>query len=210
MTLRVVGAGLGRTGTTSLKLALEKLLGGPCYHMLEVFGNPDDIPVWHAATRGEAVDWGALLSRYRAIVDWPGAAFWPELWRAFPDALVLLSVRDPQAWWQSADQTIFPHIRTRPQDGPPFMGDWHEMVSEMIATRFDGGIRDAASAQAAFARHNEAVRRAVPGDRLLEWSASDGWAPLCAALGVPVPDEPFPRANTRDDWQARSAAAATD
>jgi Sulfotransferase domain len=205
VTLSVVGAGLGRTGTLSLKLALEKLLGGPCYHMLEVFQNPGNIPVWHAAVREEPVDWGHLLSRYRAIVDWPGAAFWPELHRAFPDALVLLSVRDPQGWWQSADETIFPHIRTRPEGGPPFMGEWHAMVSEMIESRFDGDIRDAASSQAAFERHNQAVRRAVAPERLLEWRASDGWGPLCEALGVAIPDEPFPRANTRDDWRARAA-----
>ncbi|HUI26312.1 MAG TPA: sulfotransferase, partial [Candidatus Kryptonia bacterium] len=106
--MRLIGAGLGRTGTMSLKLALERLLGAPCYHMLEVFGHPDHIAAWHAAADGRMPDWRALLADYAAAVDWPAAAFWPELSAAFPDAVVLLSVRDPQLWWQSASETIFP------------------------------------------------------------------------------------------------------
>ena len=99
MTLKVVGAGLGRTGTHSLKIALEQLLGGPCYHMLEVFGRPDDIPVWHAAVNGEMPDWNSFLSEYRAAVDWPASAFWREILAANPDAVVLLSSRDTEGWW---------------------------------------------------------------------------------------------------------------
>src|ERR1700681_1618818 len=107
MTLQVVGAGLGRTGTHSLKVALEQLLGGPCYHMMEVFGRPDDIPVWHAAVNGDMPDWSEFLSEYRAAVDWPAAAFWREISAANPDAVVLLSSRDTDGWWTSADNTIF-------------------------------------------------------------------------------------------------------
>ena len=106
--MRLVGAGLGRTGTMSLKLALEQLLEGRCYHMMEVFGRPDDIPVWHRAVRGEYPDWAAFLRDYDAAVDWPVAAFWRELADAFPDAPVLLSTRrDADAWWTSASETIF-------------------------------------------------------------------------------------------------------
>ncbi len=202
MTLRVVGAGLGRTGTLSLKHALERLLGGRCYHMLEVFQHPDDVARWRAALRGEP-DWPALLGDCVACVDWPAAAFWPELARAYPGALVLLSVRHARSWWESADATILPHIRRRPDGGPPFVAEWHEMVRELMARRFDGDLDDAASAMAAFERHNERVRREVPPARLLEWRAGDGWEPLCAALGVPVPDEPFPRANSREEFLAR-------
>src|SRR2546421_3573604 len=105
--LRVVGAGVGRTGTHSLKLALEQLLGGPCHHMMEVLAHPEQIPTWIAAIEGRAYDWSALLEPYRALVDWPGAAFWPELSAECPDALVLLSVRDPESWYRSCSNTIF-------------------------------------------------------------------------------------------------------
>lgn len=111
MTLRVVGAGLGRTGTTSLKLALERLLGGPCYHMSEVFQHPEHIGHWHGAARGDMPDWRALFAGYVAAVDWPAASFWREISAAFPQALVVLSVRDPDAWWQSASSTISPPWR---------------------------------------------------------------------------------------------------
>lgn len=197
--MRVVGAGLGRTGTLSLKVALERLLGGPCYHMAEVFANPEHVATWHDAARGRMPDWRAVLSGYRAAVDWPAAAFWPELAAAFPDALVLLSVRDADSWWRSASETIFQV--SRGADGP-----WRAMIDEVFAARFTAAIDDRDAAVAAFERHNEAVRRAVPAERLLVWRASAGWTPLCAALGVPVPDEPFPRVNTSEEFQARLAA----
>src|SRR5579862_5982463 len=106
--MRVVGAGLGRTGTHSLKIALERLLGAPCYHMVEVFAHPEHVPAWRGAALGQMPDWHALFDGYAATVDWPSAAFWPELSEAFPETLVVLSVRDAEAWWQSASQTIFP------------------------------------------------------------------------------------------------------
>src|SRR5687768_4747018 len=111
MGLKVVGAGLGRTGTHSLKEALERLLGGPCYHMIEVFGRPDDIPTWHAAANGEMPPWNEFLAEFHAAVDWPAAAFWPELSEANPEAIILLSTRDTEGWWRSADQTIFEAMR---------------------------------------------------------------------------------------------------
>lgn len=197
MTLRVVGAGLGRTGTNSLKVALERLLGAPCYHMMEVFQHPEHIRLWHAAARGEMPDWGQLFSDFGAAVDWPAAAFWPELSAAFPDALVLLSLREPESWWQSASETIFPSVRQ--QAGT----EWYAMVDALFGARFTRALDDRAAAIAAFERHNTRVRASVPANRLLEWRAAEGWAPLCAALGVPVPDEPFPHTNTRADWLAR-------
>ncbi len=193
MALRVVGAGLGRTGTLSLKLALERLLGGPCYHMSEVFSHPEHVRVWHAAARGEPVDWHRLLERYRAAVDWPSASFWPELAEAFPDALVVLSVRDADSWWGSASKTIFPVGRAA--DGP-----WRAMLDELFASRFTSQLEDREACIAAFERHNAEVRRRVPTSRLLEWRAPEGWAPLCAALGVPVPKEPFPRVNSTEEF----------
>lgn len=200
MALRVVGAGLGRTGTMSLKIALERLLGAPCYHMSEVFRHPEHIRAWHAAARGDMPDWEKLFEGFAATVDWPAASFWPELSRAFPNAIVLLSVRDPQAWWESASQTIFPSVEEAPRDA------WYEMVHDLMAARFTTELHDRAAAIAAFERHNAEVRKAVPRARLLEWTAADGWEPLCKALGIPVPQEPFPRANTKEDFLAMRGA----
>jgi hypothetical protein len=201
MTLRVVGAGLGRTGTLSLKVALEKLLGAPCYHMVEVFAHPEHVGAWHAAARGDMPDWHQLLRGYAAAVDWPASAFWPEIGAAFPDAIVLLSTRDPDAWWKSASTTIFP--ATRQAQGP-----WRAMVDAMFASRFTAALDDRDACIAAFERHNTDARRRIAPSRLLEWTASQGWEPLCKALGVPVPDEPFPRVNTSEEFAARAAALA--
>jgi hypothetical protein len=135
MTLRVVGAGLGRTGTASLQLALQQLLDGRCYHMAETFGRPDDIPVWHAAVKGTEPDWDVLLAEFVAAVDWPACEFWRELADANPDALVLLSTRSSaDAWWKSAHDTIFT-ITTRevPADAPPVFGAQIAMVTDMFA-----------------------------------------------------------------------------
>ena len=200
MTLRVVGAGVGRTGTTSLKAALEQLLGGRCYHMFEVMDHPGHVSVWSAAAAGEPVDWDALYEGFTAAVDWPAASFWPELSTAYPDALVLLSTRaSAEAWWKSADATIF-QVMERPT--PPGMEEWRAMVDRVIGGRFTPDVHDREAAIAAYERHNARVRAEVPAERLLEWQPGDGWDPICARLGLPVPDAPFPHANTTDDFQA--------
>lgn len=202
MTLRVVGAGLGRTGTSSLKTALERLLGGPCYHMMEVFGRPDDIAVWQRAIDDDDVDWNALFDGYAASVDWPGCAFWPALTDAYPDALVLLSTRSSaQAWWKSADETIFAVGRRGAPDDPVLAAQLR-MILGIFERRFTPGWSDAAAAQSAYDLHNETVRASVPKERLLEWQPGDGWEPICTALGVPVPDEPFPHTNSTDEFRA--------
>lgn len=203
MALRVVGAGLGRTGTLSLKLALEKLLGGPCYHMMEVFAHPEHVPLWHAAARGEAVDWEAIFAGYRAGVDWPQGSLWEEIAAAFPDAIILLSLRDTDAWWRSASATIFRAMDAAREAAP----EWHAMVRELFERRFVWPPDDEAAAKAAFDRHNADVLARAPRDRLLVWRAEDGWGPLCERLGVPVPAEPFPRANTREEFLARLPGA---
>jgi hypothetical protein len=204
MELRVVGAGVGRTGTKSLKLALEQLLGGPCYHMVDVFPNPEHVPHWHAAARGNPPDWRALLADYRAAVDWPASAFYVELADAFPDALVLLSLREPEAWFRSAEKTIFPTIDGA-GDGP-----WAQMVRDLLAARFTPDFLDRDAAIAAFEAHNAKVRERIPAERLLEWRAGDGWEPICAALGLPVPELPFPHTNTSEEWAAARSDPASD
>ena len=205
MGLRIVGAGLGRTGTASLKMALERLLASPCYHMREVFAHPEHISGWRAAIRGELPDWNVFLQSYAASVDWPASAFWPELSAAFPDALVLLSLRDPETWWESADETIFPTIRTPIPLGSEHR-EWPDMVRELFAARFTSALDDRDACIAAFRRHNQRVRESVPAGRLIEWTPGDGWAPLCEALEIPEPDEDFPHTNTRAEWRSRTSS----
>lgn len=196
MSLKLIGAGVGRTGTLSLRTALEILLGEPCYHMFEVRSHPEHIPLWHAAARGERVDWRAMLEPYGAAVDWPASAFWPEISAAFPDAVILLSTRDAEGWWRSASNTIF-----QAMDG--VTGPWRDMIDAMFAARFTTAIGDKAAAIAAFETHNRAVRARAPAARLVEWQPGDGWEPLCRALGVAVPDQPFPHVNSTEEFREK-------
>jgi hypothetical protein len=197
--LRVIGAGLPRTGTESLRQALGELLGGRCYHMREIPGHPFDLGEgWRLALAGGTPDWEELFKGYVAAVDWPAAMFWRELSEAYPDALVLLSVRDSaEEWYDSADATILPYAR---------MGlapDWNEGQDFVaLLERFTGTAQwnDPATLQTAYERHNAEVRQHVPADRLLEWRAGEGWEPICHALGLPVPDRPFPWTNRRNEW----------
>jgi len=197
MGLRIIGAGLGRTGTTSLKLALEELLGGPCYHMLEVRERPADPDVWGDAYEGKLPDWAAFFEGYLATVDWPSAPFWQELSEAFPDAPILLSVRDPDSWWKSASSTIFIALATYFAPDAPADG-WTRMGRGMMTT-FTPDWQDEAAAKAAYLAYNDEVRNTAPPGRLVEWSPGDGWEPICSALSLPVPDHPFPHTNTTAD-----------
>ena len=205
MTLRVVGAGLGRTGTHSLKLALEQLLGGPCYHMSELIGREDDTAVWAAAARGDDVDWASFLSGFSATVDWPACAFWEEIESAVPDAIVLLSVREsPEAWWTSVERTILQALqKTVPSDDEAWTNR-RRMVISMIETTFTPDWADRDAAIAAYERHNDRVRTTVAPERLVEWRPGDGWGPICAALGRDVPAEPFPHTNTTAEFRQSS------
>jgi hypothetical protein len=199
MGLKVVGAGVGRTGTASLKMALEQLLAGRCHHMFEIVGDPSQVSGWTDAIDGREVDWQELLGGYVAQVDWPGASFWREISAANPDALVVLSTRDPDAWYRSASDTIF-NAFDRP---PPGFEQWFgTTLPKMFRERFCADFANSAAMMEAFERHNAAVRAGVPAGRLLEWTASDGWEPLCERLGVPVPSEAFPLINTTNETRA--------
>ncbi|MEX2525217.1 MAG: sulfotransferase family protein [Gammaproteobacteria bacterium] len=210
MTIQVLGAGLGRTGTMSLKLALERLLGGRCYHMTELFQHlPAHIPYWQAAAKGEPVDWNAVFGDYVAAVDEPTAFLWETLMDVYPDALVILSMRDADEWWRSADATIMDVKRVPPAADDPDRVRWYDMIMTLYNRLYPGGIDDAEGAKAAFRDHVERVKAAVPSGRLLVWEVGDGWRPICDALGLPVPDEPFPNTNSREEFLARRAARKT-
>lgn len=199
MPLKVVGAGVGRTGTHSLKFALEQLLEGPCHHMVEIIGDPSQAVGWTDAVEGREVDWAKLLSGYVAMVDWPGASFWREISAANPDALVLLSTRDPEAWYRSASNTIFQPIERT----PPGLEAWFgTTMPKLFGTRFSDDLGNPTAMMDAFERHNAEVRAGVPADRLLEWTVSEGWEPICERLGVPVPEEPFPVTNSTSETRA--------
>jgi hypothetical protein len=201
MTLRVVGAGLGRTGTTSLKVALEHLLEAPCYHMDEVYAHPEHVEVWRSALRGDPSGLAGIMEGYAATVDFPAGAFWRELGAMFPDALVVLTVRESaEAWWRSANRTIFEKNRQPVAPGDPLAVS-SGMIAELMSWRFTPDWNDRDSAMAAYERHNDAVRRGVDPGRLLEWKADDGWEPLCAALDLPVPSTAFPHKNSAREFR---------
>jgi hypothetical protein len=200
MALNVIGTGLGRTGTMSLKLALEALGLGPCHHMVEVFMHPESVPLWVDAGAGKP-DWEAIFAGYQSMCDYPGCKFWRQLMEFYPDAKLIHSQRDPEAWFESTQATIF--APDGPASNPPeplkdFMG--------MVMSDFGGRQNDREFMIDYFKRHTEAVLSTVPADRLIVFEAAQGWEPLCAFLGVPVPDKPFPKHNTREEFQARALA----
>jgi hypothetical protein len=165
--------------------------------MVEILGDPGQAPAWIDAIDGKGADWPAMLARYRAIVDWPGGSFWPELSAAFPDALVLLSVRDPEVWYRSASNTIFLSF----DRVPPELEPWMTAVKRLFRDRFSDDFGNPTAMMDAFVRHNDAVRAAVPAGRLLEWAPEDGWDPICERLGLAVPTEPFPVTNSTADFR---------
>lgn len=206
MALQVIGAGFGRTGTLSLKFALEKLGFDKCYHMMEVFQNAGHAERWLEATHGEPVDWKELFGGYRASVDWPACNFWELQLKEFPEAKVILSERDPKRWYESIMNTIYPgSLKAREEDDPE-RRVWVDMAFQLIWDgTFHGRVEDREHAIDVYLAHNDYVKRQVPADRLLVFEASQGWEPLCAFLECPVPDEPYPRVNTTEDFRARSA-----
>jgi hypothetical protein len=204
MALQVIGAGFGRTGTNSLKLALEQLGFGPCHHMFEVRNDPEQLPFWQAAARGDIPDWDQVFARYAAQCDWPGARYWRELAAHFPDAKVILSVRPADAWFDSFQATIGRFLGPPDVHTDPDRRARAEMVHELIAQQIFGGITDdRAHATCTFREHNAEVQRTIAPERLLTFEASEGWEPLCRFLNVPVPETPYPHANSTEEFRAR-------
>ena len=203
MTIKVVGAGFGRTGTMSLKTALEQLGFTKCYHMLEVSLNEGHVELWRALGRGERVDLEALFEGYQASVDWPSCNFWREQLEVFPDAKVILSRRDPERWYESVMNTIYPSTLAGLKSEDPEIKVRVQMAFELIwEAIFDGRMEDKDHVISVFEAHNQDVIDSVPADRLLVFEAREGWAPLCEFLEVPVPDTPYPKTNTTEDFLA--------
>ena len=167
--------------------------------MVEVFGHPEHVPLWHAAMLGKPVDWPTVFEGYVATVDWPGGGVWEDIHAAYPDAPVLLSTRQSaDQWWNSASRTIFLAMGDdQPRERP---NDWLEMAQAMME-RFSPNWQEEAAAKAAYDAHNAHVREVVPADQLIEWHPEDGWGPLCEGLGLPVPDDDFPVTNTSADFR---------
>ena len=199
MTINVIGAGVGRTATYSLKLAIEKLGLGPCHHMEEVLHSmPEQVPLWSAALN-EHADWQAIYNGYESAVDWPTAGFFRELIKAYPSARFVLTHRSPESWADSFSATIYQLLAGRDQ-APPEKQAWLEMAYAAIArTGFPAGL-DRDGLIKAFVAHNEAVKATIPASQLLVFEAKEGWEPLCKFLDVPVPAEPFPRSNDRAEF----------
>jgi hypothetical protein len=204
--MHVIGAGVGRTGTYSLKLALNELGLGPCHHMEEVLHNRDrQVPLWAAAVDG-AADWRAIYEGYESAVDWPTAGFVRELAQAYPDAKFVLTVRSPESWVESFSETIYTALAGR-DAMPPEMHAWHDMAVAVIArTGFPLGL-DTAELARRFVEHNERVKREIGPNRLLEFDVKQGWVPLCEFVGREPPATPFLRTNDRTEFWDRVSAA---
>lgn len=209
MGLKVIGSGFGRTGTMSTKMALEQLGFGPCHHMTEVMGNPAQPAFWKAYAAGEEPDWGEVFEDYTTQVDFPGAMVWHELSIAFPDAKVLHTERPEDDWWASYSVTIGKFFEHRQSiELPPPLVEVFETMHRLLVDGVMGGF-DKESCIAAYRRNNEKVRATIPADRLLVFTPSDGWEPLCAFLGTEVPEGEFPRSHARDEFWAHFGGEPT-
>jgi hypothetical protein len=212
--MKLIGAGMPRTGTLTQKLALELLGLGPCYHMVDVLADLGQATLWERALDGEA-PWEEIFDGFGSTVDWPGGYFYRELIDVYPQAKVLLSVREPEQWERSMRETVWAvrhgeslirllssaqaHIDPRWRG---FLRMIDRLVWEGRGT-FAAGHERPQQLIEAMLRHNEEVKRNVPPERLLVWSVTEGWEPLCEFLQLPVPDEPFPHLNDRTEFLNR-------
>ncbi|MBQ0724542.1 MAG: hypothetical protein KBT50_04985 [Cycloclasticus sp.] len=211
MSIEVIGAGFGRTGTLSLKMALEQLTFTKCYHMHDLFAHPGHAETWTDIAQGNAANWPVLFNGYRALVDWPCAYFWRELSDYYPQAKIVLTVRDANAWYDSIEQTIFAVINRSfpegatqpqlPQNASPVAAAQISMAKLMIAdSLFSGRLDDRQHCISVYEQHNAEVQRSIPAERLLVYNVSEGWSPLCKFLGTTEPDTAFPRSNSKREF----------
>ena len=217
--MKVIGAGLPRTGTLSQKVALEMVGLGPCYHMVNVLADLDLAPLWRRAMEGNA-NWNEIFDGFESTVDWPGSFFYKELIEVYPDAKVVLGLRDGESWARSMRETIWGvfygdglvrHLSSARGNVDP---KWRGYIEMMVGMWERSGLMDggedttAESMASAMERYQEEVKQAVPSDRLLVWSVQEGWEPLCEFLEVPVPDAPFPKTNDAREFGGRLVDAS--
>jgi Sulfotransferase domain len=212
--MKLIGAGMPRTGTLTQKIALEMIGLGPCYHMVDVLADLEQAPLWERALDGNA-PWDEIFAGYNSTVDWPGGYFYRELIDVYPEAKVLLSVREPRAWEASMRQTVWAvrHgeslIRLLSSAQALVNPQWQgfvKMIDRLLWEEngtFASGHETPEDLIGKMERHNEEVARNVPSDRLLVWSAAEGWEPLCEFLELPVPDIAFPHVNDRTEFLNR-------
>jgi sulfotransferase family protein len=217
--MKVIGAGFGRMGTMSLKAGLEQVGYGPCLHMVDVIGNPDLLPPWKAAAEGKDVDWNAALEGWESTIDWPACTFWREHHETWPDIPVLLNTRDREAWYKSclnsiheAKEAALRGELTPSEDSNAVNPETIGMINKLIwQGTFEGNFMDKEFAFKKLDEHYDAVRATVPKDQLLEYDCTkEGWEPLCAFLGVDVPDEPFPHLNDTKSFRAQFGLPALE
>jgi hypothetical protein len=211
--LKLINAGLGRTGTTSLQVALDRLGLGPCFHMFDIVGDEERLAQWERIVcDGERPDWATVFDGYTSAVDGPCAVYYRQISEAFPDAKVILTVREAEGWYRSTYDTLY-QFALRSMENPPEPGSRQARLFRVVSTMvwdglFDGRFSDKDHAIEAYHRHNEEVVRALGADNVLVYDVRQGWEPLCAFLGLEVPQEEFPRANDSASMRRRIAEAA--
>jgi hypothetical protein len=197
--LEVIGAGFGRTGTMSFKAAIDRLGLGPCYHMVEVYANDGHADIWTQAINGAPLDEPTLFEKYRSVCDWPACSFWREIRASHPQAKVVLTRRDPDAWYESISNTIFLALENESDDEA--LNRWRVQTRKLILEQTFGNELDRDNALQVLRAHEADVIASVPAGELLVYDVAEGWEPLCDFLDVPVPDEPFPRTNSTAEFR---------
>ena len=222
MSINVIGAGYGRTGTKSLKLALEELGYGTCYHMEEFLSHPEGVIHWKNAMNNTKVDWDALFSGYQSIVDFPGCLYYKELAEHYPDSKVILSMRDAESWYDSVSSTIFSFdpgvaLKLKMVCLMPFSATARNLFKAIMLNNestwekhFEGRFEDKDYAIQQYHTHIEKVKSSIPPDRLLLHHAKDGWEPICIFLGKDVPSSPYPNANKKEDFHVHARNIVRD
>lgn len=206
--MKLINAGLGRTGTTSLKAALDHLGFGPGYHMFDVVSSEERLGHWEGIVcEGQEPDWAAVFDGYTSAVDGPCAIYYQQIMTAFPEAKIILTVRDAERWYRSTYDTLYQFAvngARMPAGGDSMQARLYRMVSTMIWNGlFDGRFEDQAHAIEVFHRHNQEVVDHVEEARLLVYDVRQGWEPLCAFLGVNVPEQNFPHLNDSASMRER-------
>lgn len=212
MPLKIIGTGLGRTGTHSLKLALEQLGFGKCYHMMELFQQPQGLKYFKQAEKNEHVNWDEIFEGYSAAVDYPVARYYKQLIKYYPEAKVIHTIRDPELWYESASATIF--WASKPYSlrilklavHLPFSCEARKRIPVLLYNRklseleFGKNLKDKKKVIEIFKQHTDRVIAAIPREQLLIFNPKDSWKPLCEFLKVIVPTYPFPKSNTREEF----------